>query len=336
MAAPAPDDDDTVRVRPSAARQSARSAKIILIAGGVALAIGGAALALIGAVAFGTFAGNRQPPIPIDTETEAQIDATNPCATKISRLDADPDIVVIDFPSLTEQGLTLNRVAALIEKANLPRDRVLDDVGLNQAINDCGETIESYYYGHDYQAADLAKFFTLADVDHIQLNPHEVWLKYLLTQLGWLSGDNLTPNTTGAIITLPAATPPIDQHMRAVILHHEISHGAFYTIPAYATYATNFWNSLTPQDRAAFTSFLGRQGYDTNNTNLMLNETQAYLIFTRDPLFFNAAAVGMTRDHIETLRAGYIANIPVPWLAPMANASLPIGPPQTAMCPVAG
>jgi hypothetical protein len=336
MVTRAPDDDDTVRVRPSVAKQNARSTKVILIAGGIALAVGGAALALIGMVAFGTIAGNRQPPIQIDTETEAQIDATNPCATKISRLALDPDIVVIDFPTLTEQGLTLNRVAALIEKANLPRDRVLDDVDLNQAIYDCGDTIESYYYGHDYKAADLAKFFTLADADHIQLNPHEVWLKSLLTQLGWLAGDSLAPNANGAIITLPAAVPPIDPHMRAVILHHEISHGAFYTIPAYAAYATNFWTSLSPQDQAAFTGFLGRQGYDTSNTELMLNETQAYLIFTRDPLFFNAAAVGMTKAHVAALRASYIPAIPVSWLAPMANEALPVGPGRAATCPATG
>jgi hypothetical protein len=333
MAAPAPDNDDTVRVRPNVDRQNAQSAKLILIAGAGALVIAAVALVIIGAK---TFSRSAPAPIPIDTETEAQIDSANPCTTKISHLAADPDIVVIDFPTLADQGLTLNRVAALIEKAGLPRDRVLNDSELNQAITTAGDTVETYYYGHDYQAADLAKFFTLADADNISLNPHEFWLKTLLTQLGWLSGDNLTPNTTGAIITLPAATPPIDQHMRAVILHHEISHGAFYTIPAYASYATNFWNSLTPQDRAAFTNFLGREGYDTNDTTLMLNETQAYLIFTRDPIFFNASAVNMTPAQIDTLRAGYIANIPVPWLAPMANAPLPIGRSDTATCPGTG
>jgi len=333
MATPAPDDDDTVRVRPPAAKPKNPPLKLIFFATAAGFLITGAAIA--------AFALRQSAPaaIPIDTESEAQIDATQPCATKVSHFAADPDIVVIDFPSLTEQGLTLNRVAALIEKARLPRDRVLNDVELNQAIYDCGDTIESYYYGHDYQAADLAKFFALAAAENIQLNPHELWLKSLLTQLNWLTpgaGGAITSHATGAIISLPAATPPIDQRMRAVILHHEISHGAFYTIPAYATYATDFWISLTPRDRAAFTNFLGREGYDTTNTTLMLNETQAYLIFTRDPLFFNASAVGMTPDHIETLRTNYIANIPVPWLQPMANATLPTGPPETAMCPVAG
>jgi len=321
MAAPAPDTDDTVRVRP---RPKTGSSRLSYGLAGI-----GAIIVLSGAAAAWSLF-SRTPQIPIDTETEAQIDATQPCAIKVSRFAPDPNIVVIDFPSLTTQGLTLDRVAALIEKARLPRDRVLDDAELHEAITNCGDTIESYYYGHDYKAADLQKFFSLADADGITLNPDELWLKQLLTQLGWL-----TPGATGAIITLPAAIPPIDQHMRAVILHHEISHGAFYTIPAYAQYATEFWNSLTPQDRADFTGFLGRQGYDTNNNTLMLNETQAYLIFTRDPMFFDSTVVNMTDAQINTLRAGYIASIPVPWLQPMANATLPIGPDQPA-CPAAG
>ena len=321
MAAPGPDSDATVRLRPTARRRAKWGAA----------RLGGAALVLVLAasgVAWSLLPA-APPAIPIDTETEAQIDAAQPCAITISRLAQDRDIVVIDFQSLTLQGLMLDRVAALVEKAHLPRDRGLDDVELNQAIYNCGDTIESYYYGHDYQAADLRRFFELAATDGVTLNRHELWLKTLLKQLGWLA-----PGANGAIITLPAAVAPITPEMRAVILHHEISHGAFYTIPVYAQYAADFWHSLTPQERADFTGFLGRQGYDTNNTRLMLNETQAYLIFTRDPLFFNAAAVGMTQAQVDALRAGYIANIPVPWLQPMANATLPVGPAAAAACPV--
>jgi hypothetical protein len=216
-------------------------------------------------------------------------------------------------------------VAALVEKAATPRDRVLDDLALNQAITDCGDTVESYYYGHDYKAADLARFFALAQQEGVALNAHELWLKTLLRQLGWLS-----PGANGALITLPAATPPVSEEMRAVILHHEISHGAFYTIPQYAAYATQFWNGLTPADRAAFTNFLGAQGYDTHDTTLMLNETQAYLVFTRDPRFFNASVVGMTQPQIDALRTGFIAAMPNFWLRPMANATLPVAPPVPA------
>jgi hypothetical protein len=311
-------DDDTIVIRRApVGRKKSR----------LPLAIGGALAVLLLAAGGGWFVFGRTPLIPMDTETEAQIDAAQPCNVQVSRFAEDPDIVVIDFPSLLTQGFTLDRVAALVEKANLPRDRVLNDVELQEAITNCGETIESYYYGHDYQAADLAKFFRLAAQENIKLNPQELWLKRLVNQLGWLK-----PGANGAIITLPATGGPVTPDMRAVILHHELSHGAFYTDATYRQYAVSFWNSLTPSDRAAFTGFLGRGGYDTTDTTLMLNETQAYLIFTRDPRFFNGAAVGMTDAEIDQLRAGFIANMPDFWLQPMANATLPIGA-APAVCP---
>jgi hypothetical protein len=299
------DDDATVRIRPTRKR------------GGWLVWAGLAAALLIACAAAGV--ALWRPGIRIDTETEAQIDASQPCAIKVSRLAADPAIVVVEFPSLRAQGLALDRVAALVEKAATPRDRVLDDVELDRAITDCGDTVESYYYGHDYKAADLARFFGLARQDGVALNGQEMWLKKLLLQLGWL-----TPGANGALITLPAANPPITEEMRAVILHHEISHGAFYTDPVYADYAVEFWNGLTAGERGAFTAFLGSQGYDTKNTMLMLNETQAYLIFTRDPNFFNASVVGMTAARIDQLRGRFIAGMPRFWLRPMADEVLPV------------
>lgn len=306
------DNDDTIIVRRPPPKKPKKSSKRFLLIFGI-LAI---------SCAGGGFAWRFLGPAPlisIDTETEAQIDAAQPCKTVVSYFALDRSIVVVDFPNLKVQGLMLDRVAALIEKAKLPRNNVLDDVALRAAIYNNGETIEDYYYGHDYKAADLAKFFRLADAEHIQLNAQEEWLRRLITQLGWLA-----PAVTGALITLPAATPPITEEMRAVILHHELSHGAFYTIPKYADYVAAFWNSLTEQDRTAFTDFLGKQGYDTSNTKLMYNETQAYLVFTTNPAFFNASAVGMSKTQVEGLRSGYIDGLPEFWLKDMANETLPV------------
>ncbi|MDE8349719.1 MAG: hypothetical protein POG74_09590 [Acidocella sp.] len=307
------DPDQRIRILPQPKQKKA----------GISVAFGGvlAFVCVVLLAAGAWFMLKHAPPIPIDTETEAQIDAAQPCDTNVSRFAPDPEIVVLDFPNLTIQGLMLDRVAALIEKAHLPRNQVLDDVDLREAIYNCGDTIESYYYGHDYKAADLARFFQLAAQQNITLNANELWLKRLLNQLGWLD-----PGAVGALITLPAARPPVTETMRAVILHHEISHGAFYTVPAYEAYAEAFWDSLTDADRAAFTSFLGTEGYDTHNTNLMLNEAQAYLVFTPDAQFFNAKVVGMPQAQLDTLREGYIANMPNFWLTAMATETLPVGP----------
>ena len=288
-----------------------------LFASGCLLCGGGAA-----------FAQNLPRRILMDRESEAQIDATQPCGVTVSRFAADPAIVVLDFPNLDIQGLMLDRIAALVEKARLPRDRVLDDAALDAAIAASGDTIDTYYYGHDYKAADLARFFILAQRQAISLNARELWLKQLLAQLGWLS-----PGANGAIITLPGADATVTEEMRAVILRHELSHGAFYTYPAYEAYCVSFWASLSDGERAAFSGFLGRQDYDTQNTHLMLNETQAYLVFTPDTQFFNADAVGMTQAHVDGLRTRFIGGMPEFWLTPMARAALPAGP-APAACPV--
>jgi len=313
------DVDERIHIKPLAPPPRKSPAAFLWAAAGALLVL----LGLGGWTAYEQFA-----PIAMDVESEAQIDNTEPCSIKVSKFAADTNIVVIDFPDLLAQGLMLDRVAALVEKAGLPRERVLNDVELNQAIANCGDTVETYYYGHDYQAADLAKFFALAQADNIQLNAKELWLKRLVGQLGWL-----TPGATGALITLPAATPPVSETFRAVILRHELSHGAFYTDPGYRQYATDFWNNLPDAGRAAFTRFLGSQNYDTGNTALMLNETQAYLVFTRDPHFFTPGAVGMTDDELDALRQKFISAMPQFWLTPMASSPLPVGTTPDS-CPV--
>ena len=315
------DDDKTIVVRRGVPAPLTRRRLLGPIAAGAGL------LVLPAGLGGAWLATHSAPALPLDTETEAGIDTSTPCGVKLSYFARDKNVVVIDFPDLLTQGLMLDRVAAFVEKADAPRDRVLDDAELAAAIAADGDTVATYYYGHDYQAAALARFFRLAAAEHLTLNAQERWLHRLLTQLGWLQ-----PGAVGAIITVPAAGGIIAPDMRAVILHHEISHGAFYTDATYRAYAESFWYGLTDSDRAAFTAFLGRQGYDTTDTELMLNETQAYLIFTRDPRFFNAAAVGMTEAAIAQLRHGFITAMPDFWLRPLANAVLPHVPTTTPSC----
>ncbi len=316
-------DDDTIDIRPANAGGVRRRRLLRLaLAGGGAVSLGAAGLG-----ADRLLRKDQGP--AIGSATESAIDLEEPCGTHLSRLAPDADVVVIDFPSLLTQGLTLDRLAAFVEKANVPHDRLLNDASLAAAIKASGDTEASYYYGHDYQAADIARFFRLADSEGIALNPHELWLRRLMRQLGWMA-----QGATGAIITLTAAGGPVTMEMRTVILRHEISHGAFYTVPAYRRYTEDFWASLTDADRAAFTGFLGRQGYDTSLTELMLNESQAYLIFTRDPRFFNAAAIGKSEEEVAQLRQGFIDNMPEFWLRALATEPRPPASHTMPGCPV--
>ena len=96
---------------------------------------------------------------PSTTADEATILAHVAQHLTVFRFDANPHIIVLDFPTLRMQGEMLNRVASLIEKAGLPHDRVLTDAELDAAIRERGDTMETYYYGHDYRADALARFF---------------------------------------------------------------------------------------------------------------------------------------------------------------------------------
>jgi hypothetical protein len=251
-------------------------------------------------------------PFDITAADEATILAARPSTVEVFRFQDAPRVLVLSFPSLHEQGRMFDRIGAFEEKTGLPRDRVLDETDLQAAIRLAGDTEDTYYYGHDYRAADMARFFALADRDGIVLHPEEELLRRLLTQEGML-----VPGATGAVISIPpnSATPPIDEAARATILHHELSHGAYFTDPAYAAYARNFWETvLTEAQRANFRRFLGSEGYDETNEDLMLNEAQAYLIHTRDRRYFRPELVGLSEAEAARLRRIFLTDMPATWL----------------------
>jgi hypothetical protein len=250
---------------------------------------------------------------------EAAILAARPATMAVFRYQDAPQVLVLSFATLHEQARMFDRLGAFVEKAGLPHDRVLDEADLQAAIRLSGDTEDTYYYGHDYRAADLARFFALADRDGIALHPEEETLRRLLTQEGLL-----VPGAVGAVITIPpeSVVPPIDETARATILHHELSHGLYFTDPAYAAYSRNFWETvLTEAQRAGFRRFLGSEGYDTTDEDLMLNETQAYLIHTPDPRYFRPELAGLTDAEAARLRQIFFSGMPV--------ATLRAGAPHT-------
>ncbi len=230
--------------------------------------------------------------------------------TLLYRFSADPAIVVVLFPSLHEQALTLNRVAVFLEYAGASRTRVLDDAALYATI-DAGRIQFDYFYdGHDYRAADLARFFATADEDGVVLNPSE---QHLRAEIARVRASRLG---FGALISLPqAGVDALDASMRAAILRHELSHGLYFTDPAYAAMVARFWQTtMTEAERADFRRFLGDGRYDTANDDLIRNEMQAYLVHTRDARFFSPAAAGLTNAEAARLRTSFVTAMPPGWL----------------------
>jgi hypothetical protein len=250
--------------------------------------------------------------VAIRTANEQQILQNVPAGVTVFRFADDRRILVLDFASLYQQGMTLNRVAALIEKAGAPRNRVLPNDELLAAIRADGSTVANYYYGHDYSALALRRFFELADAEKIPLGPDEDWLRHLLDQVGWSA-----PGAAGGLISIPAvgADPNVTLPARYAILHHELSHGLFFTDPDYAGFVHDFWNTaLQDNERDGVRKFLGSEGYDTAYEELMYNEMQAYLMFTRDAAFFTPTRVGMTTQRLADLQTQFLRGMPTGWL----------------------
>ncbi len=262
----------------------------------------------------GQIRAEPQPPpeFPLPIASVATIFDNVPSDVSLFRLAENPNIVVLDFASLPEQGRMFDRIAALTEKQNLPRDRILTPPEMAQAEQKDSDGTGWFYYGHDYSAAELNRFFDLAARQGVTLSPQEAKLERLLTQLHWRNAGG-----NGALISVPrvGADDNVTKATRHAILTHELSHGEYFSNPAYADFVHQFWQtSLTAPERQAFRDYLAREGYDRNSQEIMENETQAYLLFTRDPKFFSPTDVGMTAARRAELRGVFLRDMPAGWL----------------------
>ena len=252
--------------------------------------------------------------------SEAELLAQKADALVAARFAANTRILVLDFPTLTAQGQAFNRMAAFLEKMGLPRDRVLNDTEMTAAILADKATVETYYYGHDYRAADVARFYAAVDRQGLPLAPQEVQLRALLEREGLLK-----PGTNAAVISIPRedSDPFVDASGRASLLRHELSHGEYFTNPDYATFSRRFWVEVMDEtDRAAFRGFLTRQDYDPANEDLLVNEMQAHLMHTTDVRYFNARDCGLPLERVAALRASFLAQMPRGWLQDATAATL--------------
>jgi hypothetical protein len=271
-------------------------------------------LAVLGVFATRHLAGLQDPSATVlPTADEATLLAAPTEKLSLWRFSADPRIVVAIFPTLHGQALALNRVAAFVERPGVPRDHVLNDAALAAAMGHTPFMFDTYYYGHDYRSTDLARFYATADKDHAALNESERGLRALLSAAGFFED-----HTETALITLPPhGDGLLDPSARMTILHHELSHGAYFTDPAYTAYVKKFWIGLSEQERTAFRQFLDGEGYDSGNDDLMRNETQAYLVFTADARMFDPNRIGV--PEAMSLRRTFLDGLQLDWLRKDAN-----------------
>ena len=227
----------------------------------------------------------------------------------------NPKIFVFDFPGLATQGRTFNRVTQFTEQAqaNNGYPRVLDNEEISKYMESLRRTQSNFAFGHDLLVSELVQFFNLIDRDKIEIFPEEIALRDFLVQQGLIKTwrgfyQALQPGVV--VLSIPQRQakkvdePQVSELARTAIFTHEISHGEYYTNQYYAAYCRRFWNeSLNDSEREAFLSLFKKYNYDVTSGELVINEMQAYLMFTPDANSFNASKLGVTEQVLDAMRA---------------------------------
>jgi hypothetical protein len=180
--------------------------------------------------------------------------------------DRFPNVLILDTASYDVQAAMFTRLAYFVEKA-----------GHAGAI----ESVEALagkhgYNAHDYKPDDLARFFTSARNQGVALTLEEQRLAGLLVENGVIrkTSEGYAPGE-GAVISISRSSSPA---LRKLLLTHECSHGAFFSLASFRDASERAWGSLSLLEKELWTAFLASKDYDTTNHYLVVNEFQSYLI----------------------------------------------------------
>ena len=228
----------------------------------------------------------------------------------------NPNIYVFDFKGLNNQGRSFNRITQFTEQQTTePYPKVLNNLELSRYIEAARRTQADFAFGHDVLVGELVQFFNYSQRDKVELNPEEILVRDFLTEQGLIRfwrGFYQAMRPDVVILAVPqtqdrkANEPMVSTGARYAILLHELAHGEYYTNTHYQKFCQRFWyETLTENQREAFKKFLGNFNYAVNNEELLINEMQAYLMFTPDPKSFSARKLGVSDAELDQMRSAF-------------------------------
>jgi hypothetical protein len=185
---------------------------------------------------------------------------------EIYRWDHFPDIIVIDTADFHTQDRMFTRLAYFVEKKGF-RGKLLSNARLAGRHG---------WNAHDYGPDGLASFFNAASERAFPLNTEEKGLESLALREGILlpDGERVAPGT-GGVLSISRSSSAIE---RRYLLTHESFHGIFFSSAEYRETCFRLWDSLPPEERHFYRTFLDSLGYDSDDRFLAVNEFQAYLM----------------------------------------------------------
>jgi hypothetical protein len=175
-----------------------------------------------------------------------------------------PQILIIDTADYSVQSKMFKRLAFFVEKkgftGELHPNRVIEDLhGWN---------------AHDYRAEDVAEFFNLGLKEDFPFNEEEVILKNILLENRILrQEDEMLAPLEGGVLSISRQSY---EKQRLLLLRHEAFHGVYFGTPAFQRGVKNVWDALSAEEQWFWRLFLGWMAYETDHSDLVLNEFMAY------------------------------------------------------------
>ncbi|CAE6686520.1 hypothetical protein R69927_01645 [Paraburkholderia domus] len=199
-----------------------------------------------------------------------------------------PGLYVMQAASLAQQGAMFARVVALLERRDMPRNRVVSAAAIAAHARRFGTDPAGLTAGNNFSTVELTHFFEVAREQGVVLNQDERVLQTILVRWRLIRQEQGIWKAVSArdfLITIPGLGPApggemIDATVRAAILSHELGHWQYFSDSAYAHACRVFWwQVLSYEERAELTRQLANLGYDPSD-RIVIDEMQAYLLHT--------------------------------------------------------
>jgi hypothetical protein len=181
-----------------------------------------------------------------------------------------PQILFFDTKDYEIQNKLFTRLAYFVEKAGYK----------GTFVSDSFIETEHGYNAHDYKADDLAKFFSTAYAEDINLNQYELLLKDILVYNNIIidNTDGSYRAGVGGVISISRESA---DYLRNTFIAHESWHGIYFIDEQFRTTVAASYEMFDSTAMEFIRTFWATQNglhYDLSDDYLMKNEFMAYLM----------------------------------------------------------
>jgi hypothetical protein len=172
--------------------------------------------------------------------------------------------------------------------------RVISDQGLSQK-----DTVIQSFAGHDLPAVVLNRFEAALRVQSFKKH-NTAPVRYESKFWESVIWPILRMDPDAILIAASLNEKP------EKIISHELLHAQFYENPDLQSKIQKFWNeNVTPEDRKLYLEILKHEGYDTDNSEMVINEFFAYTLEKGNPVIFPPELIQRYRIHLHRALLGF-------------------------------